>query len=165
MFLFCIFFREKPQKPPSKAADLVTMNPNPPKYREVLGKLFRMGDYWKLLGVMSFNYGTVTAVMAVVDQMLKGFGYYDSGNATSATIISAMGAGLASNIVLSQLVKATRAYKYFLGLLTFGSVLAFGVFLSGIILRVYSVWIFYLLGVLLGVATIPVVSMVIMLSS
>ena len=165
MLLFFILFREKPDSPPSKAAALMANNPNPPNYSEVLGKLFRMGDYWKLLGVMSFNYGTLSAIIAVLDQMLKGFGYYKSGSITSATILSAMGAGLICNIVLSQLVKATRAYKNFLLLLTLGSFLTFGVFLYAVILRVYSIYLFYIIGVVVGMATNPVASMVIMLSS
>ena len=61
---------------------------------------------------MGFNYGTLTAIMMVLDQMLAGLGYgEDSGNVTSITIASAMVIGILSNPFFSYLLRKTKAYR------------------------------------------------------
>jgi len=68
---------------------------------------------------MSFNYGVLTALIMILDQMLAGFGYEDSGKVTSITIASAMVAGILSNPLFSFLLRKTKAYR---------AVLALGIF-------------------------------------
>ena len=65
---------------------------------------------------MGFNYGTLTALMMVLDQMLAGLEYHDSGNITSITIASAMILGILSNPFFSYLLRKTKAYGAVLGL-------------------------------------------------
>ena len=65
---------------------------------------------------MGFNYGTLTALMMVLDQMLAGLGYTDSGNVTSITIASAMILGILSNPLFSYLIRKTKAYRAVSGL-------------------------------------------------
>ncbi len=60
---------------------------------------------------MALNYGTLTALLMVLDQTLKGIGYTDSGEKTSVTIVSAMLLGILSNPIFSFLLKSTKAYK------------------------------------------------------
>ena len=68
---------------------------------------------------MSFNYGVLTALIMVLDQMLAGFGYEDSGKNTSIVIASAMLVGILSNPLFSYLLKKTKAYRAVLALSTF----------------------------------------------
>jgi len=122
MLLVIIFFREKPETPPSKAAaKQLVKSDQPTKYRQVLVSLFSNRQYWKLMGVLSCNYGCLTAIIATLDQQLTGFAYPDSGQITSVILISSLAAGLVSNIVFSYLIKITKAYKKFVMLGTFGS--------------------------------------------
>lgn len=60
---------------------------------------------------MTFNYGTLTALLMIMDQMLAGFGYIDSGKFTSITIASAMIIGIFSNPLFSYLLRKTKAYR------------------------------------------------------
>lgn len=60
---------------------------------------------------MTLNYGTITALIMVLDQLLAGLGYKDSGRVTSVTIAAAMLAGIVSNPLFSFLLKRTRAYR------------------------------------------------------
>lgn len=60
---------------------------------------------------MTFNYGTLTAFIIIVDQMLVGLGYSNSGQVTSTTIISAMIVGILSNGIFSYLLRKTKAYR------------------------------------------------------
>ena len=61
---------------------------------------------------MGCNYGTLTAIMMVLDQMLAGLDYgEDSGNITSITIASAMVIGILSNPLFSYLLRKTKAYR------------------------------------------------------
>lgn len=68
---------------------------------------------------MSFNYGVLTALIMVLDQMLAGFGYEDSGKNTSIVIASAMLVGILSNPIFSYLLKKTKAYRAVLALSKF----------------------------------------------
>jgi hypothetical protein len=65
---------------------------------------------------MSFNYGVLTALIMILDQMLAGFGYEDSGRDTSIIIASAMIIGILSNPLFSYLLKTTKAYRAVLAL-------------------------------------------------
>lgn len=105
-----IFFREKPEHPPSKAAK-ATNNKERENYKSLLKKLFSNAQYLKLMVAMTLNYGTLTALLMVLDQTLKGIGYTDSGEKTSVTIVSAMLVGILSNPIFSFLIKSTKAYK------------------------------------------------------
>lgn len=60
---------------------------------------------------MGCNYGTLTALMMVLDQMLAGLGYEESGNVTSITIASAMILGIITNPLFSFLLRKTKAYR------------------------------------------------------
>lgn len=68
---------------------------------------------------MSFNYGVLTALIMVLDQMLAGFGYEDSGRDTSIIVASAMVVGIISNPIFSFLLKKTKSYRAVLGLGTY----------------------------------------------
>jgi Na+/melibiose symporter-like transporter len=105
-----IFFREKPEFAPSKAAK-ATNNKEREKYKSLLKKLFSNKQYLKLMVAMTLNYGTLTALLMVLDQTLKGIGYTDSGEKTSITIVSAMLLGILSNPIFSFLLRSTKAYK------------------------------------------------------
>lgn len=70
---------------------------------------------------MTFNYGTLTALIMVLDQLLAGLGYEDSGEITSLTVASAMGVGILSNPIFSYLLKTTKAYRAVSALSTFPS--------------------------------------------
>lgn len=60
---------------------------------------------------MTLNYGTLSAMIAVLDQILKGIGYSNPGQFTSITIASAMIIGILSNPLFSFLLRKTKAYK------------------------------------------------------
>ena len=60
---------------------------------------------------MTFNYGTLTSLLMIMDQMLAGFGYNDSGKFTSITIASAMIIGIVSNPLFSYLLRSSKAYR------------------------------------------------------
>ena len=60
---------------------------------------------------MTFNYGTLTAFIMILDQLLAGLKYADSGKITSLTIASAMGVGILSNPIFSYLLRTTKAYR------------------------------------------------------
>jgi hypothetical protein len=60
---------------------------------------------------MIFGFGTLSALLLVLDQSLTGLGYYDSGTVTSSTIISALIGGLIGNFYFSFLLKTTKAYR------------------------------------------------------
>ena len=113
--MLTIFFREKPSEPPSKAAEAV-FNQERESYVTQLKKLFKNRDYLKLMAAMAFNYGTLTALMMVLDQALAGFGYdgvnnEESGTITSNTIAAAMILGILSNPIFSFLLRKTKAYR------------------------------------------------------
>ena len=65
---------------------------------------------------MSLNYGVLTAMIMVLDQMLAGFGYEDSGKDTSIIVASAMVVGIFSNPIFSYLLKKTKSYRAVLAL-------------------------------------------------
>ena len=60
---------------------------------------------------MTLNYGTLTALIMILDQLLAGLDYRDSGNVTSITIASAMIVGIFSNPIFSFLLRTTKAYR------------------------------------------------------
>jgi MFS family permease len=110
MVALAVLFREKPSEPPSKAARAV-FNQDPGKYRDVISSLFRNREYLKLMMAMTFSYGTLTALIMILDQLLAGLGYSDSGRVTSITIAAAMIVGIFSNPVFSYLPRTTKAYR------------------------------------------------------
>jgi hypothetical protein len=65
---------------------------------------------------MIFGFGTLAALMLVLDQSLKGLGYYYSGTITSNTIVSALIGGFIGNFYFSYLLKKTKAYRLVSGL-------------------------------------------------
>lgn len=65
----------------------------------------------KLLLAMTFNYGTLTAVIMILDQMLAGFGYSNSGKVTSFAIASALIVGILSNPLFSYVLRKTKAFR------------------------------------------------------
>jgi hypothetical protein len=67
---------------------------------------------------MSFNYGTLTATLMILDQLLAGLGYKDSSSIFSYAVLSAMLVGILSNPLFSFLLKSTKAYRAVLGLST-----------------------------------------------
>ena len=73
----------------------------------------------KLTLVMSFNYGTLTALIMVLDQMLAGLGYEESGQVTSVTIASAVILGIFSNPLFSYLLRTTKSYRAVISLSKF----------------------------------------------
>lgn len=60
---------------------------------------------------MTFNYGTLTSLIMILDQLLAGLGYAKSGEVTSVTIASAMLVGILSNPLFSILLRRTKAYR------------------------------------------------------
>ena len=60
---------------------------------------------------MTFNYGTLTSLIMILDQLLAGLGYKKSGQITSVTIASAMIVGILSNPLFSLLLRKTKAYR------------------------------------------------------
>ena len=60
---------------------------------------------------MVFGFGTLSALLLVLDQSLTGLGYSDSGTITSNTIISALIGGLFGSFYFSFLLKRTKAYR------------------------------------------------------
>lgn len=78
--------------------------------------LFRNKQYLKLALAMTLNYGTLTAIIMILDQMLAGLGYEDSGKVTSLTVASAMIMGIFSNPIFSFLLRRTKAYRAVSGL-------------------------------------------------
>ena len=113
-----IFFRDKPSQPPSKAASKI-LNEEKGNYKTILKKLFSNRQYLKLMVAMSLNYGTLTAMIMVLDQLLAGIGVSDSGQTTSITVGSAMVVGIISNPIFSFLLKSTKAYRAVTALSTF----------------------------------------------
>ena len=80
-------------------------------YKDLLKQLFKDKDYLKVMLSMTFNYGTITAMIMILDQTLAGLGYSNSGKVTSLTIVSAMGVGILSNPIFSFLLRKTKAYR------------------------------------------------------
>ena len=68
---------------------------------------------------MTLNYGTLTALILILDQLLAGLGYTNSGPYTSLTIGSAMIIGILSNPLFSYLLRKTKAYRMVSGLSIF----------------------------------------------
>jgi hypothetical protein len=60
---------------------------------------------------MTFNYGTLTSLIMILDQFLAGLQYSDSGYITSITIACAMTIGILSNPIFSILLRKTKAYR------------------------------------------------------
>jgi hypothetical protein len=110
MILLAVLFREKPAQPPSKAAEAVFAQ-DQARYKDLLKDLFKKKQYLKLMAAMTFNYGTLTALIMILDQFLAGFGYKDSGKITSVTVASAMIVGIFSNPIFSFLLRKTKAYR------------------------------------------------------
>jgi hypothetical protein len=63
------------------------------------------------MAAMTFNYGTLTALIMILDQLLSGLGFSDSGQVTSITVGSATLVGILSNPIFSFLLKSTKAYR------------------------------------------------------
>lgn len=118
MIALVILFRNAPDSPPSKAAKVV-FNEERENYLVLLKKLFKNRQYLKIILSMAFNYGILTALIMVLDQMLAGFGYTDSGKTTSIIIASGMITGIISNPIFSFLLKSTKSYRAVLALGTF----------------------------------------------
>lgn len=118
LLFLAIFFREKPSQPPSKAARQV-FDQERGQYRDLLKKLFSNPQYLKLMAAMTFNYGTLTALILILDQLLAGLGFSDSGHMTSITVGSAMIIGILSNPIFSYLLNSTKAYRAVAALSTF----------------------------------------------
>ena len=62
---------------------------------------------------MSFSYGTLTSVLANLDQSLSSLAYDDHGRVTSIVILPAMIIGIVSTVVISVVLKKARAYRLF----------------------------------------------------
>lgn len=82
----------------------------------MLKDLFKNRQYLKLMIAMTFNYGTLTALIMILDQMLAGLGFKDSGKVTSLTVASAMIVGIFSNPIFSFMLRKTKAYRAVSGL-------------------------------------------------
>lgn len=80
--------------------------------------LFTNIEYIKLMFSMIFGFGTLTALLLILDQALKGLGYQNSGTITSNIIISALLGGLVGTFYFSFLLKKTKAYRLVSGLST-----------------------------------------------
>lgn len=65
---------------------------------------------------MVFGFGTLSALLLILDQALKGLGFQDSGTITSEVIISALLGGLVGTFYFSFLLKKTKAYRLVSGL-------------------------------------------------
>lgn len=74
-------------------------------------KLFSNKEYIKQLVAMSLNYGTLTAFIMVLDQGLKGLGYFTSGAVTAYTVLSAMAIGTIFVPFFSVIVRKSKAYR------------------------------------------------------
>ena len=62
---------------------------------------------------MSFSYGTLTSVLATLDQSLSSLAYDNPGRVTSIVILPAMIIGIVSTVVISVVLKKARAYRLF----------------------------------------------------
>jgi len=117
LILLMIFFKNNPEKPPSKIANAI-MKKAPIRYRELIKELFSNRDYMRLMIAMVFGFGTLSALLLILDQALKGLGYENSGTITSLVILSALIGGLIGTLYFSYLLRKTKAYRLLSGLST-----------------------------------------------
>ncbi|CAM6002186.1 unnamed protein product [Sphagnum balticum] len=74
IILLFLFFRDKPDVPPSQAAH-VAFNKERENYLDLMKKLFSNPDYVKLALATGMTYGMTLASSSNFDQSLVGFGY------------------------------------------------------------------------------------------
>ncbi|CAM6002187.1 unnamed protein product [Sphagnum balticum] len=74
IILLFLFFRDKPDVPPSQAAH-VAFNKERENYLDLMKKLFSNPDYVKLALAMGMTYGIGMASSTILDQCFVGLGY------------------------------------------------------------------------------------------
>lgn len=60
---------------------------------------------------MALSYGTLTAMIATLDQLLKGLSYSNPGPVTAETILSAMLVGIIGNVFFSTFLNNTKGFR------------------------------------------------------
>lgn len=108
--ILVILFREKPLKPPSKAAQAFNVAKKG-SYFEIIKQLFGNREYIKLCITMALNYGICIAYFAVLEQLLVGIGYEDSSKVISICGTSGIIVGIIGNILFSFVIKKTKKFK------------------------------------------------------
>lgn len=78
----------------------------------MLKKLFSNKNYLKLAFAMAFNYGINTSFFSILEQSLKGLGYVEPGKTISTTAVAGTVMGICGNLIISQVLRRTKAYKY-----------------------------------------------------
>jgi MFS transporter, FLVCR family, feline leukemia virus subgroup C receptor-related protein len=108
--LLVIFYREKPEHPPSKAAQALNIAPTN-NYMDILKDLFTNREYLKLCFTLVLNYGVGMGFISSLEQALVGIGYENSSQVISICGSSGIIFGVVANILYSYLIKKTKQYK------------------------------------------------------
>jgi hypothetical protein len=63
------------------------------------------------MAAAAFNNGSLNAILAILDQAIKGMGYTNSSSVVSKIVISVVVVGVISNPIFSIVLKKSNAYR------------------------------------------------------
>lgn len=107
MLLVVLFFKEKPETPPSVAAE---QRVSKPEFLASIKKLFNNRDILILMVVFGQVHGSFNALGTIIGQAATGFGY----SITDASLFGALfiAGGIFGSVIFGVWVEKTRSYKH-----------------------------------------------------
>ena len=143
----------------------MTRKENKERYRDVLKKLFRNGEYIKLMLAMTCEYGSMVSFLSVLDHTLSSLGYEDPGQAAALTILATTIFGILPTFIFATLIKKTLQYKLMINICLVFGLITF-VSLQIIYTRVETTeWVLIISGGCVGFFLLPLTSLFMAYSS